>query len=310
MNSLRLLIIVNVLVVIIFALLMFTLIDIKGNSNNIISSSSSNSIASTNRILINNKNSNTIDYQYKELKNKYNELEKKYNETFLAYLSLVKPMTSPQVIDTKSLSSLTYCHDRMKDRADIPMYLTKLGLSGEGVEVGVRDGEFSEWVLSHWNGFMHLVDPWLNQDNALYTDISNVNQNEQEARFKMVSDKMESKFPGRYKIHRTYSVEASKSFTDSQLDYIYIDARHDYAGVLEDLNAWWSKLKTGGLFAGHDFVPDGNLKEGAFGVQQAVFEFAQKVNKEVQSISTKTRSGGREEPQHIDGGCTTFYFIK
>ena len=198
----------------------------------------------------------------------------------------------------------------MKDRSEIPMYLTKLGLSGEGVEVGVRDGEFSEWVLSHWNGFMHLVDPWLNQDNTLYTDISNVNQNEQEQRFKMVSDKMASKFPGRYKIHRTYSVEASKLFADSQLDYIYIDARHDYAGVLEDLNAWWDKLKTGGLFAGHDFVPDGNLKEGAFGVQQAVFEFAQKVNKEVQSISTKTRSGGREEPQHIDGGWTTFYFIK
>jgi len=164
--------------------------------------------------------------------------------------------------------------------------------------------------LSHWSGFMHLVDPWLNQDNKLYTDISNVNQNEQEARFQMVSDKMEKKFSGRYKIHRTYSVEASKLFSDSQLDYVYIDARHDYNGVLEDMNAWWSKLKVGGLFAGHDFVPDGNLNEGSFGVQQAVYEFAKQVNKEVQSISTKTKAGGREEPQHTDGGWTTFYFIK
>ena len=93
---------------------MFTLIDIKGNNNisSISSGGSSITAATTNRILINNKNSNsnenTIDYQYKELKNKYNELEKKYNETFLAYLSLVKPMTPTQVVDTKSLSLLTY----------------------------------------------------------------------------------------------------------------------------------------------------------------------------------------------------------
>ena len=57
-------------------------------------------------------------------------------------------------------------------------------------------------------------------------------------------------------------------------------------------------------------VPDGFLKEGAFGVQKAATEFAKAVGREVQSISTKTRSAGREEPQRVDGGWTTFYWIK
>ncbi len=57
-------------------------------------------------------------------------------------------------------------------------------------------------------------------------------------------------------------------------------------------------------------VPDGFLKEGAFGVKRAATEFARAVGREVQSISTKTRSAGREEPQRVDGGWTTFYWIK
>lgn len=35
---------------------------------------------------------------------------------------------------------------------------------------------------------------------------------------------------------------------------IYVDARHDYCGVMDDLNAWWPKLREGGLAAGHDYV--------------------------------------------------------
>ena len=169
--------------------------------------------------------------------------------------STITPSIAININD--KVPALTHCHERLKDRYEIPSYLTQLGLSGQGVEVGVRDGEFSEHVLSHWNGIMHLVDPWLNQNTTIYNDISNVAKDEQEARFRMVSTTMANKFPARYHIHRTYSVEASKLFTDSQLDFVYIDARHDYEGVLEDMNAWWPKLKVGGLFAGHDFVPDG-----------------------------------------------------
>ena len=38
------------------------------------------------------------------------------------------------------------------------------------------------------------------------------------------------------------------------VDFVYIDARHDYKGAMEDIKAWWPKLKKGGLLSGHDFL--------------------------------------------------------
>ena len=210
---------------------------------------------------------------------------------------------------TRHIHSL--CHKQLTTRGEIPAYLTALDLMGEGVEIGVRDGDFSQWVLSHWNGIkLHLVDPWVHQDVNLYNDKSNVGQSEQDQLHLNVVNMMTRRFPGRFQIHRDYSVNAAKSFQDNSLDYIYIDGRHDYKGVKEDLQAWYPKLKNGGLFAGHDFVPDGLLSTGDFGVQKSVSEFAQLNGKEVLSISTKNVNGGREEPQSVDGGWTTWYFLK
>jgi predicted O-methyltransferase YrrM len=121
---------------------------------------------------------------------------------------------------------------------------------------------------------------------------------------------MSSRFPGRFEIHREYSINAAKNFKDSSLDFVYIDGRHDYTGVKEDVEAWYPKLKEGGLFAGHDFVLDEILQTGDFGVQKGVSEFARLMGKEVQSISTKGVDGGRVEPQSVDGGWNTWYFLK
>jgi hypothetical protein len=29
------------------------------------------------------------------------------------------------------------------------------------------------------------------------------------------------------------------------LDYVYVDARHDYCGTLEDIQAWWPLIRPG-----------------------------------------------------------------
>ena len=79
-------------------------------------------------------------------------------------------------------------------------------------------------------------------------------------------------YGGRSDIWRLTSVEGAKQVPDGSLDFVYIDARHDYESVLEDLNAWFSKVKPGGIFAGHDYV-DGMLAQGDFGVKSAVDEF-------------------------------------
>ena len=55
---------------------------------------------------------------------------------------------------------------------------------------------------------------------------------------------------------RMPSLEASKFFGNDSLDFVFIDAAHDYDNVVADLKAWYPKIKKGGVLAGHDFYPD------------------------------------------------------
>jgi hypothetical protein len=66
------------------------------------------------------------------------------------------------------------------------------------------------------------------------------------------------------------SISAASHIPDQSLDYIFIDGDHSYQSVIRDLDNYWNKVKTGGIFAGHDW----NLPE----VNQAVNEFRQKNN--------------------------------
>lgn len=54
-------------------------------------------------------------------------------------------------------------------------------------------------------------------------------------------------------VWRLPSVEASTQYEDNSLDFVPIDAAHDYENVLSDIRAWWPKIKPGGVLAGDDF---------------------------------------------------------
>jgi SAM-dependent methyltransferase len=60
-------------------------------------------------------------------------------------------------------------------------------------------------------------------------------------------------FVGYYNTIRSTSVEAANQFEDSSLDFIYIDASHEYIDVKNDIAAWFPKLKKGGTIAGDDY---------------------------------------------------------
>lgn len=67
---------------------------------------------------------------------------------------------------------------------------------------------------------------------------------------------------------REESTKAAVLFLDNYLDAIYLDANHTEEAVYFDLCAWYPKVKSGGIIAGHDYT-------GAHGkgVQQAVHKF-------------------------------------
>lgn len=71
--------------------------------------------------------------------------------------------------------------------------------------------------------------------------------------------------------HTMASVEAAQEFSDESLDVVFIDADHSYEAVKADLEAWYPKVKPGGLMAGHDFVFEHETSRE--GVIRAVREF-------------------------------------
>ncbi len=51
------------------------------------------------------------------------------------------------------------------------------------------------------------------------------------------------------------SLDAAVKFKDASLDFVFIDAGHDYDSVKADILAWYPKIKPGGILAGHDYYP-------------------------------------------------------
>ena len=49
------------------------------------------------------------------------------------------------------------------------------------------------------------------------------------------------------------SVNASRLFADASIDWVHLDARHDYASLKADIQAWLPKVKLGGWLSGDDY---------------------------------------------------------
>lgn len=175
----------------------------------------------------------------------------------------------------------------MKSRNDFGLLLKDIGLNGNGIEIGVGTGKFSKILLSNTNlKKIYLLDAWKEFDIDVYNDKTNAKQAEQDARYQIVLKDM-SVYGDRVSVIRKDSREAFKDFADGFFDFIYIDANHAYEFVKTDINNWYSKLKTGGVFAGHDYV-DGVLLTGVYGVRSAVDEFCKKANK-VTNVTGSTK---------------------
>lgn len=62
------------------------------------------------------------------------------------------------------------------------------------------------------------------------------------------------------------SLAAADTLEDQTFDLVYLDSRHDYEWVRDEIRAWLPKVKKGGAISGHDYSPEFP------GVQKAVAE--------------------------------------
>lgn len=144
-----------------------------------------------------------------------------------------------------------------------------------GVEIGVFTGDLSRRLLDREDLSLYMVDSWQGHGDGYIGDSGDFHAGLSQAdqdRFHDIAHSVTSFAGDRAKIIRADSREAAKLIPDGSLDFVFIDADHSYDGCKLDIEAWFPKVKHGGLFSGHDYE---NAKYPKFGVTQAVNEFAQ-----------------------------------
>ena len=160
----------------------------------------------------------------------------------------------------------------LANRRELPTLLNRRGLLGRAVEIGVANGDFSEHILTRWRGaHLQSVDPWRAAPPDEYVDVSNRSQEQHDEAYEITKQRL-ARFGERSTVWRMTSMEAASRIPPGSLDFAYLDGRHDYESVKQDLELWYDKVRIGGIFAGHDYR-DGVFPQGVFGVKSAVDEF-------------------------------------
>jgi hypothetical protein len=130
------------------------------------------------------------------------------------------------------------------------------------VEVGTDRGLFAEQFLQRWRGEILIgVDNWQPYHEMPYDRTPDL----------MMAVVLLAGFRDRVKLARGNSVDVAPRIGGHYRPaFIYIDADHRYESVRSDIDAWWPYLQPGGIFAGHDYMPEHE------GVIRAVDEFAER----------------------------------
>lgn len=151
-----------------------------------------------------------------------------------------------------------------------------------GVEVGVFKGAFAKEILEVVSpSMLYLIDPWkgvIESGDMNGQNIEYINGNDYYSKVILPNFGLR----GDVKVLREPS-DILNSFEDNSVDWIYIDADHQYPSVKYDLEVSYRKVKNGGYILGHDY---NNII--CPGVVKAVDEFCRQTKL---SISYLTEDG-------------------
>lgn len=145
--------------------------------------------------------------------------------------------------------------------------LQHLPKNGNGIEIGVLGGDWSELLLEH------------TQPNELIlADTFNSNDYPHEKRFtkKTHESYIKAKFDhlgSQVKTMKGLSWDTLATFPEHYFDWIYIDAAHDYECVKKDLTQALRTLKVNGYIVMNDYIMYDHFTKEDYGVVQATNEF-------------------------------------
>lgn len=183
----------------------------------------------------------------------------------------------------------------MKNRIELAKYLSYRGCK-IGAEIGVEQGIYSEKLFQNIPGLqLFCIDSWENRPHVRHS------QAETESRERSYKECQERLAPYNATIIRAKSMEAVQTFQDNTLDFVFIDANHEYSHVKDDIREWTKKVKVGGIVAGHDYYI---TKAGNSGVIDAVDEYARE-----NGLTLRVTDWDDHNP-HRDDRQPCWYFIK
>ena len=122
--------------------------------------------------------------------------------------------------------------------------------SSSVAEIGCWKGRSTFALLSACPGLVYAVDHFRGSPDE--PGHAEARQNAGAIRAQFIANC--GHFPNLKLIERD-SITAAAIFEPGELDMVFIDASHGYQDVVNDICAWSSKVRRGGIFAGHDYAP-------------------------------------------------------
>jgi len=132
-------------------------------------------------------------------------------------------------------------------RDNLPALMNELGFK-VGAEVGVYSGIYSQILCKGIpNLKLYCIDSW----KLYYPDYRDYSEQEKlDGGYAKAVERLKG-FD--VEIIKAFSMDAVKKFDDNSLDFVYIDANHEYPFVIQDIIHWTKKVRVGGIVAGHDY---------------------------------------------------------
>ena len=174
----------------------------------------------------------------------------------------------------------------IKNRTALAKYFNELGFK-YGAEIGVCFGRYSEILCQNIPGLKLIaVDSWNNKKNVT---------GEKNTKIKLA--------PYNALVVKSNSMDALKYVENDRLDFVFIDADHNYDSVSDDIREWSKKVRAGGIVSGHDYYVFEN--SGNRGVVDAVDDYVKN-----HGIELFTTSWDRKNPESDDRQPCWYFFKK
>lgn len=152
---------------------------------------------------------------------------------------------APEIQTLRDLVQLEPYKPRFR-RRDLATLFNEMGYK-VGAEVGVAGGRYSQVLCERISDLkLFCVDPW---DKSKYNRRGGPSE-QHYTNYDLTKERLQGYD---YTMIRAISMDGVKFFEDSSLDFVYIDANHDFDFVMEDLVHWTRKVKKGGIVSGHDY---------------------------------------------------------